>query len=112
MRAKRSARDRLVRDHSPVALLLVDVINDLSFPGGRALAQQTPEMTKRIAALKRRARKAGIATIYVNDNFGRWRSDFRATVNHCCGARMPGRQMVHRLRPTRRDYFVLKPMHS
>ena len=33
-----------------------------------------------LATLKRRATAAGVATIYINDNFGQWRSDFRRTV--------------------------------
>jgi nicotinamidase-related amidase len=112
MKASASAKERVTPERSRVALLLVDVINDFNFRGGDALAVQAPTLTTRLVALKRRARAAGIATIYVNDNFGRWRSDFRAIVAHCGRARMPGRHMVRRLHPTRRDYFVLKPMLS
>ena len=38
---------------------------------------------KNIAALKKRAKAAGIPCIYVNDNFGRWQSDFKKIVAHC-----------------------------
>jgi nicotinamidase-related amidase len=69
-------------------------------------------MAKRLAALKRRAGAAGVATIYVNDNFGQWRSDFRRTIAHCTSRSSPGRRVSLRLRPTSRDYFVLKPKHS
>ena len=51
-------------------------------------------------------------TIYINDNFGQWRSDFRQTVAHCTARSSPGRRVSPRLRPTARDYFVLKPKHS
>ena len=37
----------------------------------------------RLAVLKRRAARAGVPVIYINDNFGQWRSDFRRTVAHC-----------------------------
>ena len=50
--------------------------------------------------------------IYVNDNFGQWRSDFRKTVAHCTAKASRGRRVSMRLRPTRDDYFVLKPKHS
>jgi nicotinamidase-related amidase len=50
--------------------------------------------------------------IYINDNFGQWRSDFRRTVAHCTAKASPGRRVSLRLRPTARDYFVLKPKHS
>jgi nicotinamidase-related amidase len=112
MSSRKTVNARVAEERSPVALLLVDVINDLDFDGGEELAAQAPALGANLAALKRRARAAGVATIYANDNFGRWRSDFRATVKHCQGARMPGRALAKRLAPTRRDYFVLKPMHS
>jgi nicotinamidase-related amidase len=101
--------------HVPVAgtaLVLIDVINDLAFEGSEVLVEQAEPMALRLAALKRRATAAGIPSIYVNDNFGRWRSDFRQTVAHCTGRRSPGRTVSRRLRPKRSDYFVLKPKHS
>src|SRR5216110_2780838 len=70
-------------DNSSVVLLLVDVINDLEFPGGDVLARHALPAAKNIAALKDKATRAGILTIYVNDNFGKWRSDFRTLVSHC-----------------------------
>src|SRR5688572_13257988 len=99
--SERKTASRVATERSPVALLLVDVINDLAFPGGRELADQADALASALVALKRRARRAGMATIYVNDNFGRWRSDFQAIVEHSEGARMPGRHLVARMRPTR-----------
>jgi nicotinamidase-related amidase len=94
------------------ALLLIDVINDMDFHGSEALVAQAESMALRLAALKRRATAAGVPSIYINDNFGRWRSDFRRTVAHCTARSSPGRVVSQRLRPTSRDYFVLKPKHS
>jgi nicotinamidase-related amidase len=94
------------------ALLLIDVINDLAFDGSEALVAQAEPMARRLAALKRRTTAAGIPAIYINDNFGQWRSDFRQTVAHCMSPRAPGRRVSRRLKPTSRDYFVLKPKHS
>ena len=94
------------------ALLLIDVINDLAFPGSEMIVAQAEPMALRLAALKRRAVAAGLPTIYINDNFGRWRSDFRQTIGHCTSRSSPGRRVSQRLRPTARDYFVLKPKHS
>ena len=51
-------------------------------------------------------------TVYVNDNFGRWRSDFRRLVNHCLDDDVLGRPVVEQLLPDENDYFVLKPKHS
>lgn len=49
--------------------------------------------------------------IYVNDNFGRWKSDFHYTVEHCA-RNGRGSELVTLLRPEQNDYFVLKPKHS
>ena len=43
-------------DDAAVALLLIDVINDLEFDGGEALLAQALPVAARIAALKRRAK--------------------------------------------------------
>ena len=94
------------------ALLLIDVVNDLDFEGSEVLIPDAEEMALRLAALKRRAARAGVPVIYINDNFGQWRSDFRRTVAHCTARTSPGRRVSQRLRPTSRDYFVLKPKHS
>ena len=99
-------------DDSPLALLIIDMINGFDFPGGDALLRATRPIASRIHALSMRARHAGIPVVYVNDNFGRWRSDFRAVIARCRGPQMPGRSIVERLRPEREDYFVLKPKHS
>jgi nicotinamidase-related amidase len=94
------------------ALLLIDVINDLAFPGSESLVAQAEPMANRLAAFKRRVTAAGIPSVYVNDNFGQWRSDFRRTVAHCTAKASRGRRASLRLRPTAQDYFVLKPKHS
>ena len=94
------------------ALLLIDVINDLAFEGSEALVAQAEPMAARLAALKRRATAAGIPAVYVNDNFGQWRSDFRQTIAHCTARQSPGRRVSQQMRPTAKDYFVLKPKHS
>src|SRR5438105_7517306 len=67
-------------DKADVALLLIDVINDLDFPEGDQLLGHALPMARQIAAVKRRAKERGVPVIYVNDNFGRWRSDFHTQV--------------------------------
>jgi nicotinamidase-related amidase len=99
-------------DKAQAALLLIDVINDLEFPEGDQLLEHMLPMAKRLARLKQQARQAGIPTVYVNDNFGRWRSDFRALIDHCLHDDVRGREVVKLLHPDSRDYFVLKPKQS
>jgi len=98
-------------DKHRFALLLVDVINDFDFPEGDQLLKHARPMARILLRLKRRAQKAGVPVIYVNDNFGRWRSDFRRTVDYC-SRHGRGRDIVELLRPEESDYFVLKPKHS
>jgi nicotinamidase-related amidase len=97
---------------SSVALLLIDVINALDFVGSRGLVEAAGRAAPRILALRERAHLAGVPVIYVNDNFGQWRSDFRATISACSASNKPGHQITRMLVPSERDYFVLKPRHS
>jgi nicotinamidase-related amidase len=99
-------------DKSDTVLLLIDVINDLEFEGGDDLLRHVPPMAQCIADLKRRAKDAGIPTVYANDNFGRWRSDFTKLVAYCLENDVRGREMVRLLQPEEDDYFILKPKHS
>jgi nicotinamidase-related amidase len=99
-------------DKCEVVLLLVDVINPLDFPEAKQLLRYVPAMVRNLVRLKQRAQKAGVPVIYVNDNFGRWRSDFRRQVAFCSAKGSRGREMVKQLRPGQSDYFVLKPKHS
>ena len=99
-------------DTAPVALVLIDTINDLEFEGGEQLLAHALPAAERMAALKRAARAAGIPVIYANDNFGRWRSDFREVIAHCLDDGVRGEPVVRLLRPEPDDYFVLKPKHS
>lgn len=101
-----------VPETSSIALIMVDVINDLEFEGGEALLQTAVPMAKRLAVLASRARKADVPVIYVNDNFGKWRSDFREVLDHCMNDDVLGREVARLLAPAKSDYFVLKPKHS
>jgi|ERR1043166_6853509 nicotinamidase-related amidase len=99
-------------DKSQIALLLIDTINDLEFEGGEELFLSALPAAKKIAQLKQRARQAHVPIIYVNDNFGRWRSDFKRIVTHCLDDNVRGGPIAKLLQPDDEDYFVLKPKHS
>jgi nicotinamidase-related amidase len=101
-----------VPDEASVALLLIDVINDLEFEGGAALLRHARPMARRLATFKRRARNAGVPAVYVNDNFGRWQSDFHRIVRRCRQKGVRGAPIARLLTPAVDDYFVLKPKHS
>lgn len=99
-------------DTSGVALLLIDVINDFEYRDGEKLFRHALPAAMRIAALKARAWQHHIPSIYVNDNFGRWRADRHQLVRHCLEDGVRGESIVRLLAPEARDYFVLKPKHS
>ena len=99
-------------DECRVALLVIDMINAFDFDGAAEMLPRAVAAAKATAALKRRARGAGVPVVYVNDNFGRWRSDFRQILEHCLQLGVPGRPIAQLLQPDEQDYFVLKPKHS
>jgi nicotinamidase-related amidase len=97
---------------SGVALLIIDMINDLEFQGGEALLRFAVPMAEKILQLKRKAGMAGISIVYVNDNFGKWRSDFNTLVKHCLNDGVRGQPVAELLKPDHNDFFVLKPRNS
>ncbi|HKU75130.1 MAG TPA: isochorismatase family cysteine hydrolase [Pyrinomonadaceae bacterium] len=99
-------------DKSDIAIVLIDVINDLEFEEGDQLLETALPAAQNIARLKKRAREAKVPIIYVNDNFGRWRSDFKKIVDRCLHSDVRGRPIAELLVPDEDDYFVLKPKHS
>lgn len=99
-------------DNCGAALLLIDVINPFDFTGADLLLKAALQMAPQLVELKKRCQRAGIPSIYVNDHFGRWRSDFSAIVDHCKSDKADGREFVRQLLPQKDDYFVFKPMHS
>jgi nicotinamidase-related amidase len=101
-----------VPDRSSAALLLVDVINDLDFPGNEEIVKISEILAKNIRALKRRCARAGIPAIYVADNRGRWQSDSANVIKTAMRRGAPGIELTKILKPAARDYIVLKPRHS
>jgi nicotinamidase-related amidase len=115
LKERRSVRAGVLTDsshRSRAALLLVDVVNRLDFPGSGSLVRASLPMARRLRRLAVRARDARIPVVYVNDNFGRWESDWRKVLEACLAQDSPGREVVAQVVPREGDYFVLKPRHS
>jgi len=108
MRSRKHAQTR--PSPVPVALLLIDVLTTFQFPDGDAILKRALSIRDALVKLKARAREACIPVLYVNDNFGDWRSEKEVLMGRCLEAR--GAQFVRPLLPDSEDYFVLKPMHS
>ncbi|HVZ92953.1 MAG TPA: isochorismatase family cysteine hydrolase [Phycisphaerales bacterium] len=94
------------------AVLLIDVINDLSFPGGERVLPWAERMVPMVLGVIARARRAGIPVIYANDHFDLWHGSRDDVVRHCTRRRARERHVSARLAPKNRDYFILKARHS
>lgn len=97
-------------DITSTALLLIDLINPFDYDRAADLLAQTRAIVAPTVDLAQRARAASMPVIYVNDNFGRWRSHFGETLAQC--ERGIGAEVVRAFRPLDDDYFVLKPQRS
>jgi nicotinamidase-related amidase len=94
------------------ALLIIDMINTLDFPEGKQLLRHALPVARNIQALKQKFRSKNFPIIYVNDNYGIWKSDWLQVYEHCTQAQFLGAQLCPLIKPEDKDYFVLKPKHS
>ncbi len=108
MRSRKHAQTR--PSPVPVALLVVDVLTTFDFPDGDAILHHAVGIRDALVTLKARARALAIPVLYVNDNFGDWRSEKEVLIGRCLEGK--GKDFVRPLLPDSEDYFVLKPMHS
>ena len=98
--------------HSPTVLLLVDVINPLESPEASKLAEPALTAARATQRLKQRLARDGVPTIYANDNYGVWRSDFRDILAHCEAQPGTPADLAQLLAPGPEDLVMLKPRHS
>lgn len=49
------------------------------------------DIGRNIARLKKAAREVGVPVIYINDNFGKWKSDFRTVIKSVINENKPGK---------------------
>lgn len=99
-------------DHSPTVLLLVDFVNPLDFDGGEDIAEAAVEAARRTASLRRRLSPTGVRTVFANDNYGMWGSDFRSLWKRCADLGGSAGQIARLIAPRQKDFSLLKPRHS
>jgi nicotinamidase-related amidase len=97
---------------SAYALLIIDMINALDFEEADKLLKRALPAADKILKLKKKAKARNIPVIYVNDNFGQWRSDWEEVFEICVKDNSRGRELSMKMKPDKDDYFVLKPKHS
>ncbi|UTR05480.1 cysteine hydrolase [Alkalihalobacillus sp. LMS6] len=94
------------------ALLIIDMINPLSFEHGADIYPQTREIAENIFALKNMMKQKGCPILYVNDNYGKWKSDFNQLVYDIKTSNELGSSIAARLEPSEDDYSIIKPKFS
>jgi len=94
------------------ALLLIDFINPLDFPGAQKLAPPALRAARATAGLRDRLDGHGVPVIYCNDNYGVWQSDFHSLVAGCIGRDDESGEIARLLCPRATDLTLLKPRHS
>lgn len=94
------------------ALLIIDMINPLDFAGAENLTSKALDVATVIASLRDQADDAEAPVVYVNDNYGHWRSDRNEIVEHCRAATPAAAQIISCLEPRKQDYFIIKPQFS
>lgn len=70
------------------------------------------KMAKRLRTFKNLLTKQGVVSVYANDHYGAWRSDFRDVKERCEELGGTAGWMADLLAPSPEDYVVLKPRHS
>lgn len=98
-----------VHGEARLALLMIDLVNDFDFPGGKALHDRACAIVEPLLRLRAEVEAAGWPVIYVNDNFGEWHSERSRLVERAIEA---GSNLSKRLAPDDADYFIIKPQFS
>ncbi|WP_344362370.1 isochorismatase family cysteine hydrolase [Streptomyces gobitricini] len=92
------------------ALAVIDMINTYDHQDAELLLPSVREALPVMVDLVTRAREHGVAVIYVNDNFGEWRSHHGEILRTALDG--PHAELVEPVRPDDSSLFVVKARHS
>ncbi|MEU6809963.1 isochorismatase family cysteine hydrolase [Streptomyces sp. NPDC046831] len=92
------------------ALILIDMINPYDHEDADLLIPSAKSVVPVLAGLLERARAKDVPVIYVNDNFGEWRSHHGELLDQAVAG--PHADLVEPLRPDGSSLFVVKARHS
>ncbi|MFD9520721.1 isochorismatase family cysteine hydrolase [Streptomyces sp. NPDC059979] len=91
-------------------LIVIDMLNTYEHEDADALVPSVREALPAVQELLKRARSASAPVIYVNDNFGRWRSHHGELVEAARAGRH--RELVDPIAPDEDSFFIVKARHS
>ena len=99
-----------MEDMSQSALIVIDMINTYEHADADLLLPSVRKAVPPIVRLLERARAADVPVIYVNDNFGEWRSHHGEILEKALSG--PHADLVEPIRPDEDSLFVVKARHS
>ncbi|MEE1813791.1 cysteine hydrolase [Streptomyces sp. SP18ES09] len=91
-------------------LIVIDMLNTYEHDDAEALVASVRTALPGVTALLERARAAGAPVVYVNDNFGRWRSHHGEILQTALSG--PRADLVEPIAPDEESLFVVKARHS
>ncbi|THA76176.1 isochorismatase family cysteine hydrolase [Streptomyces sp. A0592] len=92
------------------ALIVTDMINTYEHEDADALVDSVRTCLPGVEAVLRRARSGDSPVIYVNDNFGRWRSHHGEILQAALAGKHS--ELVEPIAPDEDSLFVVKARHS
>ncbi|WP_055598574.1 isochorismatase family cysteine hydrolase [Streptomyces aureus] len=92
------------------ALIVIDMLNTYAHEDAEALVPSVREALPGITTLLRHARAEESPVLYVNDNFGEWRSHHGEILRIALDGRH--RDLVEPVAPDENSLFVVKARHS
>jgi nicotinamidase-related amidase len=92
------------------ALLVIDMLNTYEHPDADRLTQSVEKAVPALRRLLDRAHEEGVPIIYVNDNYGAWRSNSQELVENALHGARP--DLVEPIAPDDEAMFVVKARHS
>jgi nicotinamidase-related amidase len=95
---------------SRTALIVIDMINAYDFADAEKVVPSAEQALPAICELIEAAPDEDMPVIYVNDNFGHWRSNRDELVEEALDGRQP--HLVEPIRPGEDSLFVVKARHS
>ncbi|MFJ6749274.1 MULTISPECIES: isochorismatase family cysteine hydrolase [unclassified Streptomyces] len=92
------------------ALIVVDMLSLYDHPDAELLRRSVRDVLPNVRRMIERARASDVAVIYVNDNFGLWRSHHDELLDIVLSG--PHAELVEPVRPQADSLFVVKTRHS
>ncbi len=97
-------------DSQDTAIIVIDMINTYEHPDADLLVPSVRKVLPAVRSVIERAAAAERDVIYVNDNFGRWRSHHDELLDIALNG--PHADLVEPVRPDENSLFVVKARHS